>query len=186
MAGTKSVMKRTITFALLMVGLAAAEPARLRDLPAGQFRAAGLHKLSAEELAALEALWAGRAQAARAEAEAKVAAAESRAPLAEAQPDESRTPGWLKALVTLKRVEERPEEAQALESRIAGNFKGWSGRTLFTLENGQVWQQVAGGEYFDKTLRQPAVRIYPAAFGAFWLEVEGVKQRVRVRPQKLE
>lgn len=192
-------MKMSLGFLGLAVGLAAAEPARLRDLPPDQFRAAGLHKLSAEELAVLEAHWARRAAAVRGEADeqlaqvreeaaARIASAESRARRAEENADggDGKSPGWLKALVTLKRTEERPEDARALESRMAGDFKGWTGRTLFHLENGQVWQQVAGGEYFDKTLRQPAVRIYPAALGAYWLEIEGVKQRVRVRPQKLE
>lgn len=179
-------MKAFVVFFCLAAGLVAAEPARLRDLPADQFRAAGLHKLSAEELAALEAIWARRDEVLKTEADTKVAAAEARVREAEARGDDARAPGWMKALVTLKRVEEKPEDARALESRLAGDFKGWNGRTLFHLENGQVWQQVAGGEFFDKTLRQPVVRIYPAAMGAYWLEIEGVKQRVRVRPQKLE
>jgi hypothetical protein len=28
-----------------------------------------------------------------------------------------------------------------LESRIDGEFTGWSGETIFRLQNGQVWQQ---------------------------------------------
>ena len=40
----------------------------------------------------------------------------------------------------------------------------------------QPGQQAGGGEFFDKTLKQPAVRIYPAAMGAYWMEVEGVRQ----------
>lgn len=116
--------------------------------------------------------------------------AEARAEKAEkaaAEPaEDGKAPGWLRALKTLKRVEDKPEEARALESRLAGDFKGWNGRTLFPLENGQVWQQAAAGEFFGKTLRQPAVKIYPAAMGAYWMEVEGVRQRVRVKPYKLE
>lgn len=182
-------MKRMIVFAFLLVGLVAAEPARLRDLPEDQFRAAGLHKLSAPELDALEQLWARRDETARREANDRVAAAEARAAAAEQAekvPDDAKSPGWLHALKTLRRVEEKPEDARALESRLAGDFKGWNGRTLFHLENGQVWQQASAGEYQDRVLKQPAVKIYPAAFGAYWMEVEGVRQRVRVKPYKLE
>ena len=31
--------------------------------------------------------------------------------------------------------------ANVLESRIDGEFTGWSGETIFRLQNGQVWQQ---------------------------------------------
>lgn len=31
-----------------------------------------------------------------------------------------------------------------IESRIAGRFEGWGGKTLFQLQNGQIWQQTDG------------------------------------------
>lgn len=190
-------MKMLIPFLVFAAVAAAAEPGRLRDLPPEQLRAAGLHKLTAEEFAALEALWEQRAEAARSEVRKQVAA--DRQPAGPAAStdhparaedgdaaDSADAPGWLKALRTLKRVSEEPDKARALESRLAGDFKGWSGRTLFHLENGQVWQQVGGGEYYDKVLKQPRVKIYPAAMGAYWLQIEGLRQRVRVKPYKLE
>lgn len=158
-------MKNLLLGGLLVGAVCAAETDRLQDLPPETFRAAGLHKLDAAELQALEALWAQRT----------IAAAPA-----------GNRPGWLEALVTLRRVEEKPDEAVALESRLAGDFTGWTGRTRFRLENGQVWQQVGGGEYGGIRLHQPAVRIYPAALGGYWLQVEGLRQRVRVQPHQLE
>lgn len=45
-------------------------------------------------------------------------------------------------------------------SRIAGNFYGWSGDTIFRLDNGQFWQQSAAGiQIVSPALRQPYVTI---------------------------
>lgn len=46
-----------------------------------------------------------------------------------------------------------------LESRIVGEFSGWSGSTVFRLENGQVWEQRLDGRYKYKGEANPKVRI---------------------------
>jgi hypothetical protein len=69
-----------------------------------------------------------------------------------------------------------------VESRIAGEFTGWSRHTVFTLENGQRWTLANPDEHDTGILMSPKVRIEPAATGAFWMYVEGVKRRVRVKP----
>lgn len=38
-------------------------------------------------------------------------------------------------------------EANQLQARIVGEFRGWNGKTVFTLDNGQVWRQRASGKY---------------------------------------
>jgi hypothetical protein len=38
-------------------------------------------------------------------------------------------------------------EAEGIRTRIAGEFKGWDGDTVFTLENGQVWRQRLPGRW---------------------------------------
>ena len=38
-------------------------------------------------------------------------------------------------------------QEQEIVSVILPPFKGWSGKTVFKLENGQVWQQRTGGNY---------------------------------------
>jgi hypothetical protein len=56
------------------------------------------------------------------------------------------------------------DEPERIESNIVGRFKGWSGNTVFTLANGQVWRQAASG-YFETNLQDPAVVIKRLAIG---------------------
>lgn len=51
------------------------------------------------------------------------------------------------------------EKTYAVESRISGEFTGWSGKTIITLDNGQVWQQRLKGRYQYRGPANPAVRI---------------------------
>lgn len=145
----------------------------LKNLPTDQFVAAGLNKLTAEELSRLEALIDQRDAA----MEMPLAGEKTEAKV--------NGPGWLRALVTLQETSERPDGAEAIASRLAGDYDGWSGKTVFKLENGQVWQQVGAGERIDDKRSGPAVRIYPGMMGVYWLEIEGVRERVKVRPVKL-
>jgi hypothetical protein len=66
-----------------------------------------------------------------------------------------------------------------VQSRYDGEFTGWSGSTLFRLENGQVWKQAQAGRVTHRATR-PAVTIRRGAFGNYRLSVEGVPQSVRV------
>lgn len=89
--------------------------------------------------------------------------------------------------MTLEQTSRRADKSEAMDSRIKGDFEGWSGRTTFRLENGQVWVQVNGDSYvYTPALASPKVKIFPASFGTFWLEIEGVKLRCRIKPVKLE
>jgi len=44
-------------------------------------------------------------------------------------------------------------------SRIAGNFYGWSGDTIFKLENGQFWQQCVAGTKTAAAMNRPFMTI---------------------------
>jgi hypothetical protein len=164
-------------------------------------RAAGLERLTPEELArlkaAVERYKSGevtavaqaaeqKVEAVKQDAEKRVAAAEARVKAAPPQPSERSGPSWLRALVTLQKAEEQPDAQEALESRIAGDFKGWRRGTMFDLENGQRWQHVDGEDYVTPPTPSPRVTIKPGAFGTFWMQIEGVKPRVRVKPVRLE
>ena len=72
------------------------------------------------------------------------------------------------------------DESKALRSRHVGEFRGWSGDTLFRLENGQLWQQASPGRFF-KVVQQPVITIERGALGSYWLSVEGANSRVRVK-----
>jgi hypothetical protein len=71
----------------------------------------------------------------------------------------------------------------AIRSRVLGPFEGWSGRTEFRLENGQVWKQAERGD-FSANLSNPFVVIEKGLLGAFYLHVEGYGSRVRVKRVK--
>lgn len=77
----------------------------------------------------------------------------------------------------VRAFDETPDQ---IESRYDGNFTGWTGRTLFRLENGQVWQQAQSGRVSYRKER-PMITIKKGAFGSFRLKVEGLNRTVRVR-----
>ena len=57
---------------------------------------------------------------------------------------------------------------------------------MFNLENGQRWQADSTGDYVTPPSPAPKVKIYPGMLGTFWMEIEGVRPRVRVKPIRLE
>ena len=67
--------------------------------------------------------------------------------------------------VTDTEVKEAKKEAQ-VTARLSENFKGWSGKTRFHLDNGQVWQQRMGGSYHYRG-EPPQVQLKQNLFG-FW------------------
>jgi len=75
---------------------------------------------------------------------------------------------------------ESSREPNRIESRIAGQFTGWTGDTVFTLENGQVWKQAATGYYTNIQLDHPRVVIKKLSFG-YLLTVPGHGETVFVR-----
>ncbi len=143
--------------------------------------ALGLKKLAPEELARPEA-------AVQRYHSGEVATLKPGAGKATTSPgsDKAGKPGWLAALITLQKTGDKPDKADAFETRLTGKFDGWTGHTSFKMENGQVWQQNGGENYSGDRLQSPRVKIYPGLLGVYWMEVDGVRQRVKVRPIRLE
>ena len=194
--------------ALGMTGaaLAAAEDDFSKTIPAGDFSAAGLAKLSAAELARLDVLVrdfksgalatalreAAVAAQAREKAEANAARAEAAMRAAKAAADAKaravtetaakKSEGGLLAKARVILTPGTQVDYATVESRIAGEFRGWEGRTIFTLENGQRWQSAGESTYVSPPVMSPVVKIGPGMLGTFWMTVEGVKQRVKVVP----
>lgn len=127
-----------------------------------EFTRSGLHKLSAEELAALNK-WIRERSVVRYDG-----------------PAESRSEGT--------GLPSQPGEAPAIDrmareefqSRIVGEFSGWSGNTEFRLENGMVWKQDENDRFRLQPVDSPMVTIKPGLFGAWRLSVEGHNRTVRV------
>ena len=67
-----------------------------------------------------------------------------------------------------KEEEERRTAEVRILSRIQGSFSGWSGNTIFKLENGQVWRQAETGDYYTKPTDSPAV-LLEKVFGGWRL-----------------
>jgi hypothetical protein len=189
--------------AMFTVGtLGAAEEPFTRALPPGEFTAAGLEKLTAAERARLDALVrdyksgalekakreAAAAEARAAQAEAKAAAAAATAQVqAKAQAEKAKAAegDGDKSLLARAKVLLTPGtkiEYTTVEGRIAGEFRGWDSRTIFTLESGQRWQVSGTEAYSTPAVKSPAVKIVPGMMGTFFMTIEGVRPRVRVLP----
>jgi hypothetical protein len=208
-------MKRLIAIVVssvcFAIGARAAEDNFSRSVPADAFKAAGLGKLSPEELARLDALVAAyktgalesarreaalaaearrAAEAAAAKAEATAQAESARAAKAEAEArarvaeaERKKVEADDTSLLKRAKVLLTPGtkiEYSTVEARITGDFDGWRPRQIFTLDNGQRWQVIGGEDYIASKEQSPRVKIVPGALGAFFMHVEGHRQRVKV------
>jgi len=66
-----------------------------------------------------------------------------------------------------------------VDDYINGEFTGWSGDTVFRLQNGQIWQQ-AEYDYNYTYDYSPRVLIYPSG-GGWRMQVEGMTDTIAVR-----
>ncbi len=123
-----------------------------------EFKAAGLDKLSPEELARLNAFIAAET--------GKVA---SSLPAA--------TPA-----VDNRGFYERTGPGGAIVSSISGEFRGWDGKgDRFTLDNGQVWEVTDSSTRLSVKLDNPQVTVEPGVLGAWYLKVQGYNTRAPVK-----
>ena len=155
---------------LLALTLALATPAALAQatpdtrpieqrMTANEFDAAGLHKLSPEELAALNAWLRGTLQV-----ETELAAAAA----AEKVKDDNR--GFFHF-----------ESDEAIVARLQGQFDGFARNRRYTLDNGQVWKQTDSARLEGVEVDNPQMTISPGVFGNVWyLQVEGYNKRAKV------
>jgi len=84
-----------------------------------------------------------------------------------------------------EQIEEPP--ITLLEGRLVGDFNGWTGKTVFTLDNGQVWRQTNNNlrDYKPRSpIPQPKVTISKGLFGSYNMQVDGVKRIVQVKRVK--
>lgn len=66
------------------------------------------------------------------------------------------------------------------EGELDGACRGWDGETVFTLSNGEVWQQCA---FRARRLHaaSPDVRVWRCG-RRYWLEIEGAGEILPVKP----
>lgn len=152
----------------LVFGQSVAFSADLRErMGETVFQAAGLEKLTAEELSALEA-WLNKSQTAPANPApiAGAAAVNSSAPVAN---NAALVDTWRPAVAR-----------EAFDSELTENIRGFSGSTQFTLANGQVWQQTDGTAWQGR-LRELGVRLKPASMGSWLMRFNDNNRTIRVK-----
>lgn len=158
----------SLLFAALALSLAAS-PARAQEfssleerMSAAEFRAAGLDKLTPEELAKLNEWLRG-----------KQALAPAGSAYTPAQPVEDRR-GFYPDAVS--------DDGSPIYSSIVGPFTGWSKRgDKFTLANGQVWEAIDSTTRLKVKLENPSVTLTPGMINGWFLQVDGYNTKVRVK-----
>jgi hypothetical protein len=207
------MMKIGMLFLNLLVAAAAAQAAEAgfwQQLTAEERRAAGVNQLNPEQQALLDQLALRYAregarptteysaqevrERARQEVRAEVKQ-EVRAEVKQQVREEVKQEVREEVTREMKAEEKTREVAKAglpvedkdavIRSRVLGKFNGWSGRTVFNLENGQTWVQANNGDrLWLPTQENPEAEIRPAGLGGWklvlvrgghWLRVRRVK-----------
>lgn len=152
-----------VVFTLVASGATAQTFSSLEErMSAAEFRAAGLDKLSTEELAKLNE-WL----------RAKGVSGPSFAAPAATPPAADDRRGFPVSL--------GDSGGGPIVSRIVGEFRGWDGTaSQFSLENGQVWKSTDPAARLAVKLHDPVVVIRPGVLNAWFLQVEGYNAKVRV------
>ncbi len=78
----------------------------------------------------------------------------------------------------------KSSDREVVESRIDGQFTGWYGNNTFKLENGQEWKQAESGQFTGGKYDHPNVKIKPMLLGAWLMYVEPCGCSVRVSRSK--
>lgn len=130
-----------------------------KTMSAEDYARSGLAKLSKSERAALDD-WFRRFQAGELE--------------------EARTEAVVAAVEGARSEIRAVQAAERIEARIVGVFTGWSGKTVFRLDNGQVWRQRLPGKYQHRADPNPSVVISRNALGFYVLTVTESDRRTGV------
>ena len=161
-----------------------------REMSAEERRATGIDSLSTDELDALnqwlierfnqvqEAVSAEVREEVREEVLEKVREADE----AEREAEIERRVAIEVEAAKQKIADAPPESAvsEPFEAMVQGRFSGWSGKTVFPLDNGQVWRQRHGGRY-RHTDDDQSVRIYKNLLGMWQMKVLSTGRSVPVR-----
>jgi hypothetical protein len=156
-----------------------------------EFKAAGLDKLDAGELAALQQ-WiqrqqtqaAGTAAVAPAAAAAGATVAAGTATLSAAEIERIREEGREQGRNEVKQ-ESRGffdfGSEEPIKSTLVGQFRGFGKGNKYTLANGQVWEQIEPARLDGVKKTDPAVTIKPGIFNVWFLRIDGYGTAAKVR-----
>jgi hypothetical protein len=78
----------------------------------------------------------------------------------------------------------KDSDRQVIETRLDGKFTGWYGQNVFKLENGQEWTQAESGSYTSGPFDHPKVKVKPMLLGSWLMYIEPCGCSVRVQRTK--
>ena len=133
------------------------------------FKAAGLEKLSAEELESLNN-WI------RLNTRSQIAVSSTNCSQSSADPASSDQRGLNSDIFSGSKPE-------PIITRIKGPFRGWKAKPgeRFELENGQIWVTTDGSSSLTIQVENPSIVIAPGMLGSWNLKVEGYNTRAKVK-----
>ncbi len=73
---------------------------------------------------------------------------------------------------------------EPIQATLEGEFRGFGKGRQYTLDNGQVWEQTDDAMVAGVRKQTPQVRITPGLMNVWYLQVDGVNTRAKVRRTK--
>ena len=137
-----------------------------QQMSPSEFKAAGLDKLSAGELATLNRWLQGKVEAATTQA---VAAA--------------REEGRQEVIVKNRGFFDFGS-SEPITGVLQGEFRGFGKGRVYVLDNGQEWEQTDSTSVVGVRKQSPKVSIKPGVMGVWYMKVEGVNSQPKVRRSK--
>jgi len=171
-----SIRSASLLLALLLLPTVHAQSPDLRaQMGETDFKAAGLDKLNADELAHLQA-WLGREVSQRSEQAAQQVVAEVR----ETAREEGRREGQHE-IIEQHRGFFHFGSDEPITSTISGEFNGFGKGRRYRLGNGQLWEQTDTATLAGVRRNDAIVHIRPGTFGIWWMQVDGFNTRAKVK-----
>ena len=155
-------MKRIMGLLLGTAALAWADTGLYQRMTAEERRAAGVDQMTAMQQAVLDGA-AARVERENLGLAVATAKAETRAVV------QAELNAKHEAEAGLRSSEANPT---VIRARITGAFTGWTGHTVFTLDNGQVWAQTDTREsVYTTSVKDTTVEISPTSSGGWKLRL---------------
>ena len=137
-----------------------------QQMSPAEFKAAGLDKLSATELAALNDWLQGKVEHATTTAL-----------------EQAREEGRQEVIVKNRGFFSFGSN-EPIEATLEGEFRGFGKGRQYTLDNGQVWEQTDDASVAGVRKQAPTVRITPGLMNTWYLQIDGLNTRAKVRRTK--
>ncbi len=196
----------SLILAVACVAPAYSQESFTKSLSPADFQAAGLGKLTPDELAALDALVQGRQTVVVAKVKEETTKVVAQAVTQQVHEEDAKAAQTVVETVRKQTHEEDVKAEQkktssmgiiekfkvilkpgteidytTLDALLVPPFRGWEKGTILTLTNGQRWVVTDEGNYWSPRKDQPVhVRVEPGALGSFFMEIDkGGRPRVK-------